>query len=81
MVTKDVLAAPCHLLAARAGLFHPIRFSCVTAPPMPLLTHIHFLTLLIAAFVANDALINVTVDDAGIDPLTGLGFSYSPLFD
>ncbi|EKM60243.1 uncharacterized protein PHACADRAFT_203489 [Phanerochaete carnosa HHB-10118-sp] len=47
---------------------------------MPLMKYI-LLTLLIAAFVTNAVLINVTVDDAGTDRLTGLGFSYSPLSD
>lgn len=43
--------------------------------------YIRILTLLSATFVANGALINVTVDDAGTNQLTGLGFSYAPVSD
>ena len=37
--------------------------------------------LLISVQVAAGALVNITVDDSGLNQLTGLGFSYSPTDD
>lgn len=36
---------------------------------------------LISTLVAAGALVNITVDDSGLNQLTGLGFSYSPTDD
>ena len=46
-----------------------------------MLALIPILLLLLSILLADAVLVNVTVDDAGIDQSTGLGVSYSPLAD
>lgn len=46
---------------------------------MRLQRKLHFILCLTLPFHAHAALINVTVDDSGSDPLTGRTISYSPV--
>ena len=68
---------PCCLLAARAGL------SLFVGPRTRAMSLIlrHLFTLLISALAATGALVNITVDDSGLNQLTELPFSYSPTAD